>query len=195
MNDHPDRSILTSSEGEFRPVRCWILSDAVPVLSREPAAVPYRLCCWNLDDLDVRGVAEDRPDIYQIRSLCIRTSSSPRIGRYAVSSPEITMTNYDVLREFGSGITQGELDQAVERSAGAIESMREEGHVISYLGSEVYTDESGAITATMCRYDAESEADVREQSERAELPVSGVFLRGSPVDAAAPRAGVVPKSA
>lgn len=105
------------------------------------------------------------------------------------------MTNYDVLREFGPGITQDELDQAVERSGEAIETMREDGHAISYLGSEVFTDESGTIKATMCRYDAESEAAVREQSEHAELPVSGVFLRGDPVDATAPRTGVVPKTA
>lgn len=116
-------------------------------------------------------------------------------GRNAVSSQETTMTNYDVLREFGSGITQGELDQAVDRSSEAIESMREDGHAISYLGSEVFVDEAGSIMATMCRYDAESESDVREQSERGELPVSGVFLRGMPVDAKAPRAGVVPKTA
>lgn len=105
------------------------------------------------------------------------------------------MTNYNVLREFAGGITQDELDQAVERSSEAIESMREDGHAISYLGSEVFVDEAGSIMATMCRYDAESESDVREQSERGELPISGVFLRGKSVDANAPRAGVVPKAA
>lgn len=104
------------------------------------------------------------------------------------------MTNYEVLREFGAGITQSELDQAVERSGEAIESMREDGHAISYIGSEVFVDEEGTIMATMCRYDAESESDVREQSERGELPVSGVFLRGKPVDAKAPRAGVGTKT-
>ena len=105
------------------------------------------------------------------------------------------MTNYNVLREFGSGITQAELDQASKRSSAAVESMREDGHVISYLGSEVFVDEAGTIMATMCHYDAESESDVREQSERGELPISGVFLRGQPLDANAPRAGTVPKAA
>ena len=105
------------------------------------------------------------------------------------------MTNYHVLREFGNGITQADLDQAVERSNVATESMREDGHAISYIGSEVFTDESGKIMATICSYDAESEEDVREQSERGELPLSSVFLRGEAVDAAAPRAGVGVKAA
>lgn len=100
------------------------------------------------------------------------------------------MTNYDVLREFGTGISQAQLDQAVERSNDATESLREDGHAISYIGSEVFVNEAGDIMATMCRYDAESESVVREQSELGELPVSGVFLRGKPVDAQAPRAGV-----
>lgn len=104
------------------------------------------------------------------------------------------MTNYDVFREFGAGITQAELDEAVERSNEATESMREDGHAISYIGSEVFVDEDGAIVATMCRYDAESENDVREQSERGELPFSAVFRRGTAVDAQAPRAGVGSKA-
>jgi hypothetical protein len=73
--------------------------------------------------------------------------------------------------------------------------MREDGHAISYIGSEVFVNEAGKIMATMCRYDAESENDVREQSERGELPISSVFLRGTPVDAEAPRAGVSKKGA
>lgn len=105
------------------------------------------------------------------------------------------MTNFDVLREFGSGITQAELDSAVERSGEGIEAMREDGHAISYLGSEVFVDDEGTIMATLCRYDAGSETEVREHSERAELPVTGVFRRGTPVDATAPRAGVVAKTA
>lgn len=105
------------------------------------------------------------------------------------------MTNYDVLREFGDGITQEELDEAVDRSNESTESMREDGHTISYLGSQVFVNESGEIMVTMCRYDAESERDVREQSERGALPLSGVFLRGNAVDAHAPRAGVATKAA
>ena len=105
------------------------------------------------------------------------------------------MTNYEVLREFDSGLSESELERAVERSSGAIEEMRGEGTVISYLGSEVFTDESGLAWATMCRYDADSEGVVREHSERAKLPVNGVFFRGTPLGGIAPRTGVVPKAA
>ena len=105
------------------------------------------------------------------------------------------MTNYDVLREFGDGITQSELDQAVARSSDAIESMREDGYAISYLGSEVFVQEEGAIMATVCRYDAESEHDIQEHSERGELPLSSIYVRGTPIDAHAPQSGVGMKAA
>lgn len=105
------------------------------------------------------------------------------------------MTNYHVLREFDDGVTQAELNQAVERSNEATESMREDGHAISYIGSKVFVDESGKIMASICSYDAESEEDVREQSERGKLPFSSVFLQGKAVDAEAPRAGVGEKAA
>lgn len=105
------------------------------------------------------------------------------------------MTNYHVLREFGDGITQDELDQAVDRSNQATEAMREDGHAIAYIGSNVLVDEHDAIMATICSYDAESEEAVHEQSERGELPLSGVFLQGKAVDAQAPRAGVGQKPA
>lgn len=106
-----------------------------------------------------------------------------------------TMTNYDVLREFGDGITQSDLDDAVARSSEMTESMRADGHAFSYLGSEVFVNKTGSIMATMCRYDAESEEDVLEHSEAADLPVSGIFLRGTPVDATAPKAGVMKQAA
>ncbi len=104
------------------------------------------------------------------------------------------MTNYHVLREFGDGITQEQLDEAVDRSNKATESMREDGHAIAYIGSDVFADGDGNIRATICSYDAESEDDVREQSTRGELPLSGIFLRGTAVDAEAPRAGVGQKA-
>lgn len=103
------------------------------------------------------------------------------------------MTNYDVYREFGSGITQEELDAAVERSGEAIETMRMEGQIISYLGSDVFVDEDDRIKATICRYDAESVEQVENHSEEAELPFDIVFMRGTPVPGTAPRAGVAAK--
>lgn len=105
------------------------------------------------------------------------------------------MTNYAVLREFEQGLTQADLDDAVERSGAVIEEMRGEGTAISYLGSSVFTDEQGLAWATMCRYDADSEATVEDHSERSELPFSGVFRPGTSLEGIAPETGIRPKAA
>lgn len=122
------------------------------------------------------------------------TCVKSRTWRVVVSSQVIVMTNFSVLRQFGDGVTQDELEMAVDRSNEATESMREDGHAISYIGSDVFVDGEGSIVATICRYDAESERDVREQSERGELPVSGIYREGDPVEANAPLTGVASKA-
>ena len=105
------------------------------------------------------------------------------------------MTNYDVLREFETAITNEQLEQAVESSGEAIEEIRASGEPMSYLGSQTFLKEDGSIGATMCRYDANSEAAVREHSERAGLAVSDVFAVGPPHAGVPPRTGATSKSA
>ncbi|SFR56500.1 Protein of unknown function [Halogeometricum rufum] len=105
------------------------------------------------------------------------------------------MTNYDVLREFEAGITSEQLEQAVDSSGDAIEQLRTEGVPISYLGSQTFLNGDGLIGATMCRYDADSEATLRTHSERAGLAVSEIFVVGPPHDGIAPKTGVAPKAA
>ena len=105
-----------------------------------------------------------------------------------------TMTNYDVLREFEAGITNEQLEQAVESSGEAIEELRTGGVPMSYLGSQTFLNEDGSIGATMCRYDADSEATLREHSERAGLAVSDIFVVGPPHAGMAPKTGVTSKS-
>jgi hypothetical protein len=99
------------------------------------------------------------------------------------------------MREFDSGLSRDVLEAASGRSIDTIEEMRGEGAAISYLGSEVFVDEGGLAWGTICDYDADSEATLREHSERAELPVSSVWMRGSPLAGVAPRSGVAPKPA
>jgi len=104
------------------------------------------------------------------------------------------MTNYDVLREFETGITNEQLEQAVESSGEVIEELRTKGVPMSYLGSQTFLNEDGSIGATVCRYDADSEATLREHSERAGLAVER-YLRGRPPHAGmAPKTGVTSKS-
>lgn len=105
------------------------------------------------------------------------------------------MTNYDVFREFEPGITDEQLEQAVERSGEAIEELRSEGTPISYLGSQTFLNADGSIGATMCRYDADSEETLRAHGERAGLAVSDIFVVGPPHAGVAPKAGVTPKAA
>lgn len=111
------------------------------------------------------------------------------------SFSETSMTNYDVLREFESGIDNDQLEQAVERSGKAIEALRSEGIAMSYLGSQTFLNEDGSIGATMCRYDADSEATLRDHTERAGLVMSDVFVVGPPHVGVAPTGGVASKAA
>lgn len=111
------------------------------------------------------------------------------------SFSESTMTNYDVLREFEAGITSEQLEQAVESSGEAIEELRSEGVQMSYLGSQTFLNGDGMIGATMCRYDADSEATLRKHSDRAGLAVSGIFVVGPPHAGVAPKSGVTSESA
>lgn len=104
------------------------------------------------------------------------------------------MTNYEAFRAFESSITERDLDEAVERSNEATEWMREHGNTISYLGSDVFMNEDGEIAGTVCHYDAESEDVVREHSERADLPITSVFIRGTAIPGVAPMAGVGKKA-
>lgn len=105
------------------------------------------------------------------------------------------MTNYDVFCEFDSGITEEQLEQAVDRSWDAIEELRSEGIPMSYLGSQTFLDEDGLIVATMCRYDVDSEETLRDHAQRAELAVSDIYLVGPPHAGVAPKAGVMSKAA
>lgn len=100
------------------------------------------------------------------------------------------MTNFDVFREFDSGITGEQLEAAVERSGEAIEELRSDGTAISYLGSQTFLNEDGSIGATMCRYDTDSEETIRTHAELADLPVSAVFEVGPWHAGIAPKAGV-----
>lgn len=111
------------------------------------------------------------------------------------SFSESTMTNYDVLREFEAGITNEQLEQAVESSGEAIEELRSEGVAMSYLGSQTFLNTDGSIGATMCRYDADSEATLRKHSDRAGLAVSNIFVVGPPHEGIAPKTGVTSKAA
>ncbi|MFB6157678.1 MAG: DUF4242 domain-containing protein [Haloferacaceae archaeon] len=91
------------------------------------------------------------------------------------------LTDFLILRELDSPITEAELDDAVDASAEALSTLRDEGVAIEWVDSEVMTDGDGGVTGTFCHYRAEDEAAVRDHAERAGLPVTRVSRRGDPL--------------
>jgi len=97
------------------------------------------------------------------------------------SSVSDQLTDFLILRELDSPITEAELDDAVDASAEALSALRDEGVGIEWVDSEVLTDDEGGVTGTFCHYRAESEGAVREHAERAGLPATRVSRRGEPL--------------
>jgi len=92
------------------------------------------------------------------------------------------MDDFLILRELDEPISEEELDAAAEASGETLQSMRDEGTQITWVSSEVLTEENEGIVGTFCHYEAESEAAVREHGERAGLPVTKVTRRGAQLD-------------
>jgi hypothetical protein len=91
------------------------------------------------------------------------------------------MAEYDVYRSFPDGLSEEELDGAVEACGETIEEMRAEGADVSYLVTEVPMDDSETIVGTMCCFDGESSAQVEELNERVGVPFVETYRRGSPI--------------
>lgn len=98
------------------------------------------------------------------------------------------MPEYEVYREFESGLTEPELHGAVEACGEKIEQLRTEGEHVRYLGSEVLLDDEGSIVGTMCCFDGESREQIEALNERAGVPFVTTYRRGSPVEGEAPKA-------
>lgn len=92
------------------------------------------------------------------------------------------MSEYEVYRAFDDGLTREELAGAVEKCGEAIENLRTEGEDVSYLGSEVLLDDEETIVGTMCCFDASSREIVEELNERAGVPFTRTYRRGTPVE-------------
>lgn len=91
------------------------------------------------------------------------------------------LQDFMILRELDESITRAELDDAAAQSGATLEELREEGVGITWVDSEVLTDEEGQVTGTFCHYQAEDETAVREHADRAGLPATKVTRRGEPL--------------
>jgi len=92
------------------------------------------------------------------------------------------LEDFLILRDLDEPISEAELDAAAEQSGETLRTLRAEGVGITWVDSEVMTNDEGQVTGTFCHYRAESEAAVREHAERAGLPATRVSRRGSPLD-------------
>lgn len=91
------------------------------------------------------------------------------------------LQDFMILRELDEPITRAELDDAAAQSGATLEELREEGVGITWVDSEVLTDDEGQVTGTFCHYQAEDETAVREHADRAGLPATKVTRRGEPL--------------
>jgi len=96
---------------------------------------------------------------------------------YAMSQTD----DFLILRELPEPITDDELEAAADASGETLSELRSEGVDISWVDSEVLTDDDGGIVGTFCHYRAESEDAVREHADRAGLPATKITRRGEPL--------------
>lgn len=90
-------------------------------------------------------------------------------------------TDFLILRELDERISREELDAAAEQSEETLAELREQGVDISWVESEVMTDEEDRVVGTFCHYRAESEEAVYEHADRTGLPATNVTRRGEPL--------------
>jgi hypothetical protein len=92
------------------------------------------------------------------------------------------LEDFLILRDLDEPISEAELDAAAEQSGETLRTLRAEGVGITWVDSEVMTNDEGQVTGTFCHYRAEDEDAVHEHAERAGLPATRVSRRGSPLD-------------
>jgi len=86
-----------------------------------------------------------------------------------------------ILRQLEEPVGQAELERTSERSTEALEIVRDDGHAIDWVQSQILENEDGEIVGTLCHYRADSEDALYEHAECASVPVTQVYRRGTPV--------------
>ena len=91
---------------------------------------------------------------------------------------ETKLEEYLVLRNLDEPITEDTFDAAAEQSVEVAGQLAEEGVGINWKKSDVRTQADGAVTGTMCHFQAENEAVIYEHADRAGLPVTRIDRYG-----------------
>ena len=92
------------------------------------------------------------------------------------------LEDFLILREVDPPVTHEERERASERSIAALETVRDDGEEIDWVGSQLLTNEEDMVTGTLCHFRAETEETLHEHADCAGLPVSEIYRRGEPVD-------------
>ena len=100
-----------------------------------------------------------------------------------MSDPELE--DFLILRNFEEPIPEDTFRAGAEKAMDVLKNLTEEGVGIRWRKSHVRTTTDGAVVGTMCQYQAEDEAALREHANRAGLPVTRIDHHGKTVENAA----------
>lgn len=89
-----------------------------------------------------------------------------------------------ILRLLDEPVTHAEFERACERSAAAIETVREDGMDIDWVESEIMANEGDEVVGTLCHYKAESEDVIHQHADCAGATVTRIERRSQPVEGA-----------
>jgi hypothetical protein len=92
------------------------------------------------------------------------------------------LKDFLILRQLEEPVNQVELEPARERSTETLEIMRDDGHAIDWVQSQILENEDGEIVGTLCHYRADNEDAIHEHAECAGLPVTQVYRRGNSIE-------------
>ena len=92
------------------------------------------------------------------------------------------LEDFLILRQLEESVTQAERERASERSIEALEIVRDDGHAIDWIESQILEGDDGEVMGTLCHFKADSETALHDHAECAGLPVTQVYRRGTPVD-------------
>lgn len=101
-------------------------------------------------------------------------------GRGVVTERELK--EFLILRLMDEPVTQAERERASGRSVEALDVVREDGHAIEWVDSQILETDDGEVTGTLCHFRADTEDALRQHAECAGLPVTQVYRRGRPVE-------------
>ena len=94
---------------------------------------------------------------------------------------ESELEEFHILRQLPEPMSQAERERASERSIEALELVRDDGHAIDWVRSQIFESDEGDVVGTLCHFKADSESALHEHAECAGLPITQIYRRGQPV--------------